>query len=119
LGRRGAHRPRGAEALTRIHVTEAESAVLAPLWRLGPLSARDLIDAVKARQAWGDATVKTLLGRLMRKGAIRSQKAEGRQRYHATLSREDYLDAEVQALVDRLFDGRREALAEHLRERLP
>jgi predicted transcriptional regulator len=88
--------------------------VLAPLWRLGPLSARDLIDAVKARQAWGDATVKTLLGRLMRKGAIRSEKADGRQRYHAALSRDDYVDGEVKALVERLFDGDMSGLRAHL-----
>ena len=91
--------------------------MLAPLWRLGPLSARDLIDAVKTRQAWGDATVKTLLGRLMRKGAIRSERAEGRQRYHAAVSRVDYVDAEVQGLLDRLFGGRPEGLAAHLAER--
>ena len=91
--------------------------MLEPLWRLGPLSARDLIDAVKARQAWGDATVKTLLGRLMRKGAIRSEKAEGRQRYSAALSRDDYVDSEVRALVERLFEGRPAGLLEHLRRR--
>ena len=100
-----------------MHVTEAESAVLAPLWRRGPLSARDLIDEVKERQAWGEATVKTLLGRLMRKGAIRSEKAEGRQRYHATLSRAEYVDAQVQALLDRLFEGRPEGLLAHLGQR--
>ena len=91
--------------------------MLAPLWRLGPLSARDLIDAAKARQAWGDATVKTLLGRLMRKGAIRSERVDGRQRYQAALSREDYVEGEVQALVERLFDGDRRALLAHLQAR--
>ena len=91
--------------------------MLAPLWRRGPLSARDLIDEVRERQAWGEATVKTLLGRLMRKGAIRSERVEGRQRYHAALARADYLEGEVQALADRLFDGRTDALAAWLRER--
>ena len=91
--------------------------MLAPLWRRGPLSARDLIDEVKDAQAWGEATVKTLLGRLMRKGAIRSEKVEGRQRYHAALSRADYLDGEVQALVDRLFGGDPGRLMEHLGSR--
>ena len=91
--------------------------MLAPLWRRGALSARDLIDEVKAAQAWGDATVKTLLGRLMRKGAIRSERADGRQRYHAVVSRADYIDGEVQALLDRLFSGRTDALLAHLRER--
>ena len=31
-----------------------------------------LIEAVKQRQSWADATIKTLLGRLMHKGAVKS-----------------------------------------------
>ena len=91
--------------------------MLAALWRKGPLSARDLIAEVQASSAWGEATVKTLLGRLMRKGAIRSEKADGRQRYHAALSRDEYVDGEVRALVDRLFEGRVEGLLARLQRR--
>lgn len=94
----------------RIAVTEAESAILSALWRHGPLSFASLIEAVKADNAWGDATIKTLLGRLMRKGAVRSERDDGRQRYHAGIERRDYLDGEVDVLVARLFDGRREEL---------
>lgn len=95
-------------------VTQAESAVLAALWRHGPLSFASLIEAVKTEQAWGDATIKTLLGRLMRKGAVRSERHDGRQRYVAVTDRQMYLRAEVDALVDRLFAGRREDLAAFL-----
>ena len=96
--------------MARIAVTEAESAILSALWRHGPLSFASLIEAVKAENAWGDATIKTLLGRLMRKGAVRSERDDGRQRYHAAIERRDYLDGEVDVLVARLFDGRREEL---------
>lgn len=102
--------------MTRIAVTEAESAILAALWRYGPLSFASLIEAVKADNAWGDATIKTLLGRLMKKGAVRSERDDGRQRYHAVLDRRDYLAGEVDALVARLFDGRREILRAFLDE---
>jgi BlaI family penicillinase repressor len=88
-----------------IHVTEAESEVLAALWRLGPLTPARLIEAVKTRRDWGDATVKTLLGRLMQKKAIRSAREDGRLLYHPLVTREMYADAEVQALADRLFGG--------------
>lgn len=88
-----------------IHITEAESEVLAALWRLGPLTPVRLIEAVKARRDWGDATIKTLLGRLMQKKAIRSQRDDGRLLYHPLVTREQYVTAEVQALADRLFDG--------------
>lgn len=100
--------------MTRIAVTEAESAVLAALWRSGPLSAASLIDEVKAHNQWGDATIKTLLHRLMQKGAVRSEKVDGRQLYHPQIDRRTYVDGEIQALVDRLFGGDRSALAAHL-----
>ena len=100
----------------KIAVTEAESAILSALWRYGPLSFASLIEAVKADNAWGDATIKTLLGRLMRKGAVRSERDDGRQRYHAEIDRRTYVDGEVQTLVDRLFAGDHEALVRHLSE---
>ena len=100
-------------------VTEAESVVLGALWRNGPLSFASLLEEVRAHQPWADATIKTLLHRLMQKGAVRSQKEDGRQRYHAVLSRQEYVNGEIGALVDRLFDGRREALAAWLEADLP
>lgn len=100
----------------KIAVTEAESVILAALWRHGPLSFASLIEAVRAEQAWGDATIKTLLGRLMRKGAVRSERDDGRQRYHAQIDRRTYVDGEVDDLVGRLFSGDREALVRHLSE---
>lgn len=93
------------------HVTEAESELLAALWRHGPLSFASLLDAVRARQRWGDATIKTLLTRLMRKGLVRSQREDGRQLYHALIDRDAYVGAELRALADRLFDGDLTALA--------
>ena len=97
-----------------IHVTEAESEVLAALWRHGPLTPVRLVEAVASRRDWGGSTVKTLLARLMRKKAVRSQRNDGRLLYHPLLAREAYVAAEVDALVDRLFDGDRRKLAEHL-----
>ncbi|MEJ6788689.1 BlaI/MecI/CopY family transcriptional regulator [Brevundimonas sp. BR2-1] len=99
-------------------VTEAESAILAALWRCGPLSFASLIEEVKASNPWADATIKTLLHRLMQKGAVRSQKDDGRQRYHAAIDRQAYVEGEVQDLLDRLFDGRPDRLVALLADRL-
>jgi predicted transcriptional regulator len=97
-----------------IHVTEAESEVLAALWRLGPLTPARLVEAVKARRDWGEATIKTLLGRLMRKQAIRSERDDGRLLYHPLVTREMYVMAEIQTLADRLFDGNPRHLADFI-----
>ena len=96
------------------HITEAESAVLDALWRRGPLSAFQLMAEVRSRQAWGDATIKTLLGRLMRKGAVLSERVDGALRYRALIERTAYLEREVQAVVDRLFHGDPKALSAFL-----
>jgi predicted transcriptional regulator len=78
---------------------------MAALWAHGPLSFVSLIEAVKTTQPWGDATIKTLLHRLVQKGAVKSVKEDGRQRYHPVLDRDTYVAGEVGALVDRLFGG--------------
>jgi predicted transcriptional regulator len=100
-----------------IHITEAESEVMAALWRLGPLSPARLIATVSASRDWRKATVKTLLGRLMQKQAVRSERDDGRLIYRPLIDRHAYVAAEVQALVDRLFDGDPAKLAALLTER--
>lgn len=90
--------------------------VLAALWRKGPLSFASLIDEVKSAQPWADATIKTLLNRLMHKGAVKSVKEDGRQRYHPVIDRSTYVEGEVDALVQRLFKGDHAALAAFLAE---
>ena len=69
---------------------------------------------MKVAQPWGDATIKTLLNRLMHKGAVRSEREDGRQRYHPMIDRRTYVDGEIQTLVDRLFAGDRDRLRDHL-----
>jgi predicted transcriptional regulator len=90
---------------------------MAALWAHGPSSFASLIETVKTTHPWGDATIKTLLHRLMQKGAVRSIKDDGRQRYHAVLDRDAYVAGEVGDLVDRLFGGDDARLAAFLRDR--
>jgi predicted transcriptional regulator len=99
-----------------IHITEAESRIMDALWRGVPLSTEALIAEVGAREAWGAATVKTLINRLLKKGAIRSERLEGRVRYAALVQRADYLQSESQGLLDRLFDGSLTPLVAHFAE---
>lgn len=93
-----------------IRITEAESEVLAALWRRGPMSFAALIEEVKVAQSWGDATIKTLLHRLIQKDAVQSVRQDGRQLYHPRLDRRTYVQDQVQTLADRLFAGDRAAL---------
>jgi BlaI family penicillinase repressor len=96
-----------------MHITEAESQIMDALWRRGPLSADDVVADVAGREAWGAATVKTLINRLLKKKAIRSERIEGRTRYVPLVQRADYLQSESQGLLDRLFEGSLTPLVAH------
>ena len=100
-----------------LHVTEAESVVLGPLWRLGPLTPARLIAEVKQVQPWADTTIKTLLARLAAKKVVEAERVAGAVRYRPLLERDAYVAAEVEALVQRLFGGDQAALAAFLQAR--
>lgn len=94
-------------------ISEAESVVMQILWERHPLGADDIVAIARAQQEWQESTVKTLLNRLLKKGAI-SAEAEGRRYlYSPVLSREDWLKEESSSLLDRLFDGRVAPLVAH------
>jgi predicted transcriptional regulator len=94
-------------------ITEAESAVMAVLWDRHPLPADEIVQALAESRQWQDATIKTLLNRLLKKGAVAAQ-AEGRRYlYTPLISREDWLHHESAGLLDRLFDGRVAPLVAH------
>jgi BlaI family penicillinase repressor len=99
-----------------MHITAAESQIMDALWRLGPLPVDALIEDVAERESWGGATVKTLINRLLKKKAIRSERIDGKVRYVAVLQRADYVQGESQSLLDRLFEGRLTPLVAHFAE---
>ena len=97
-------------------ITPAESRIMETMWERGPLSADEIVAAVAQPQGWGVATVRTLIQRLLKRGAVRSDKADGRTRYAPVLTRAEYRTAESQHLLNRLFDGRLSPLVAHFAE---
>lgn len=100
-----------------MRITDAESQVMEALWSQGPLSADEIIAEVAPRQNWGPATVKTLINRLLKKKALKSERLEARHVYKPLVSRDDYIQTESQGLLDRLFDGELAPLVAHFAER--
>ncbi|SDZ25516.1 Predicted transcriptional regulator [Lysobacter sp. yr284] len=96
-----------------MQISEAESVVMQVLWQRHPLAAEEVAAAVADAQSWQEATVKTLLNRLLNKGAIRAEKDGRRYLYAPVLTREDWLLDESQGLLQRLFGGRVAPLVAH------
>lgn len=100
-----------------MQISDAESVVMQALWAASPLAAEDVFAAVAAGQGWQEPTVKTLLNRLLKKGAIRAERDGRRYLYAPVLRREDWLQQESEGLVDRLFGGRIAPMVAHFTER--
>lgn len=94
-------------------ISEAEAQVMDVLWRHSPLGTDDIAKALESQQDWQLATVKTLVNRLLTKGAISAEKDGRRYLYTPVLQRDAWLKEQSMGLVDRLFDGRLAPLVAH------
>jgi predicted transcriptional regulator len=98
-------------------ISEAEHAVMEVLWEEQPLTAAEVAERAGPKRGWSVHTVKTLLSRLMAKGAI-THETEGRRfLYSPAIERDSYVGGESEKLVDRLFGGRVTPLIAQLAER--
>lgn len=100
-----------------MRVSSAESVIMEALWVRQPLTSEDIFASVAGAQDWSEGTVKTLLNRLLSKGAIAAEKDGRRYLYTPVLKREDYVQDESAGLVDRLFGGKVSSLVTHFSER--
>jgi BlaI family transcriptional regulator, penicillinase repressor len=95
-------------------ITDAEHAVMEALWARAPLAASEVCETVCEVRGWGIATVKTLLSRLVAKGAVTAEPDGKRFLYSPRVARAHYVGTESRRLVDRLFGGRAAPLFAHL-----
>lgn len=86
-------------------VSEAEWTVLKTVLEKQSCTAQDVIDRVSPATKWSTATVKTLLNRLLRKGALRFEKTGKSYVYSPAFSEEEFRAAEADSFLHRVFDG--------------
>lgn len=97
-----------------IDISDAESQVMEVLWQTtGKVPAEEVAAALASQQQWQEATVKTLLNRLLKKGAVSAEKDGRRYLYTAVLKREHWVSSQSSGMLDRLFGGRVAPLVAH------
>ncbi len=95
-------------------ISNAEFEVMDVLWAESPLAASDVTRRIAGKTKWSGKTVKTLLARLVEKGAL-GHRSEGRRYlYRPLITRAEYAAGETEMLADKLFDGRAAPLVAHL-----
>jgi BlaI family penicillinase repressor len=85
----------------RAALSPAEWEVMKTLWDHGPLDARGVFAALPSRD-WAFQTVKTLLSRMVVKGAVGYDQVGNSYLYRAAVPREELTRQEVQSVFDRV-----------------
>lgn len=95
-------------------ITDAEWPLMRRLWARSPRTAAELIDELSREFGWSASTVKTLLGRLVDKGAAAAEADGKRYLYRPAVTRHRCVRAESRSFVDRVFGGDAGLTAAHL-----
>jgi BlaI family penicillinase repressor len=94
-------------------ITDSEWKVMKLLWKKSPQPAYDLIQALSEKEQCHPNTIKTLLGRLVRKKALGTHKYKNLFRYYPLVTEEECIQAESENFVERLFNGSVKPLLVH------
>jgi BlaI family penicillinase repressor len=86
-------------------ISDAEWEVMKAVWEGGTLTAGAVVDRVAAEQKWKPRTIKTLLNRLVKKGAVAMEIDGRRYIYRAKVARDAVVRRETRSFLSRVFDG--------------
>lgn len=98
------------------NISDAEWEVMNVLWESSPRTASEVADQLCERMQWHPKTVKTLLARLVKKGAIRFRAEGNRYSYRPAVSREKFVRVESRSFLDRVFGGQATPMLVHFVE---
>lgn len=95
-------------------ISESEWVIMEALWESAPQTASEVTKTVRESTSWAENTVRTLLTRLVEKGALKTaENASGTRTYLPAVKRETCVRAESQSFLDRIFGGAAKPLLVH------
>ncbi|MEY2789747.1 MAG: hypothetical protein RLZZ34_2890 [Verrucomicrobiota bacterium] len=87
-------------------ISETEWEIMRIVWKRQPVTSADVIAELQRVDAsWRAVTAKTLLNRLVRKGALRFEAIGRIYHYSATVSESECISAATRSFLDRVFGG--------------
>ena len=96
-----------------VQISDAEWDVMEPIWAAGACTAADVIKQLRATHDWNHSTIRTLLARLVEKGALAYDVAGSRYIYKAAVSRQRCVRQEGRSFLEKAFGGDVAALVAH------
>ena len=91
----------------KIVINDSELPIMKVLWRQNGMTSPEIL----ARLDGNKNTMKTLLGRLVSRGAVRAEEITQRSyRYSAIVSEEEYIAGQRSSFLQKVFDGSAERM---------
>ncbi len=88
-----------------VKISDAELEVMKVVWKRGKTTSMEIIEDLKDSR-WNYNTIRTLIKRLLVKGAIEIVKKEGKTyTYSATITERDYKGEVTRNLLQKLYHG--------------
>ena len=97
-----------------IRISEAEWQVMSLAWERPPIVAADVVEKLTQSTGWHSRTIRTLLDRLFKKGALKAAREGKRYLYTPLVSLEECVKQESQSFLERVFGGEPAPLLLHL-----
>jgi BlaI family transcriptional regulator, penicillinase repressor len=98
-------------------ISAAEWDVMKVVWARNPVLASKVVDEVAAAHKWHAKTVRTLLARLVKKGALTFEKQGRAYMYRPLVKEADCIQAESDSFLQRVFGGAISPMLAHFVER--
>ena len=90
-----------------IQIADAELPIMKVLWDKGDLTSPEIFADMEGNKS----TLKTLLQRLVAKGAVKANEINSRTyRYSPVVTREEYTNATCRSFIQKVFDGSAEKM---------
>ncbi|MBN2317156.1 MAG: BlaI/MecI/CopY family transcriptional regulator [Sedimentisphaerales bacterium] len=86
-------------------IAESEWRIMQVLWENGPQTANEVVGALSGKVKWKPRTIKTLISRLVKKGAVKATEEGYRYRYSPAVDESTCIRSETRFFVRRVYQG--------------
>ena len=86
----------------QIKITDAEWEVMRVIWAHGSLTSREIIEILESKMQWMAPTIKTLIGRLVAKGALNTEQEGRKYIYSANIEEKEAVRSFTNDIFDRI-----------------
>jgi BlaI family penicillinase repressor len=96
-----------------VKISDAEWQVMNVVWERPSATAVDIVTTLETKAGWRPRTIRTLLDRLVQKGALKVI-AEGKRRYLPVVTMEECIRRESRSFIERVFGGEPASMLLHV-----